>query len=187
MSIPQSRPTRRRVVLLNRMENRSPGRVAYIVHRSRTRSRTGAASTYRLLADFIRRRQQHLASGYPAGAGSIDSTEEPSTPTDDGVDRSASGVVPDGASEQVDRGDDRSSEDTESRTDENGMSTDETDGPTDEWTKGRLYELAREFDIEGRSKLNKADLLDVVREEWDQRQNRDGRRAQGAAGDDPQA
>lgn len=41
--------------------------------------------------------------------------------------------------------------------------------PSDEWTKGRLYELARDYDLTGRSKLNKADLLEAVVAEWDRR------------------
>lgn len=41
--------------------------------------------------------------------------------------------------------------------------TDE-ESPLEEWTKGELYDLARELDIAGRSKMNKGELLAAVRQ-----------------------
>ncbi len=36
-------------------------------------------------------------------------------------------------------------------------------GPYEEWTKDELYERAQELDIEGRSEMNKEELIDALR------------------------
>lgn len=138
---------RRRVVVLNRVEDRSPGRVAFVVHRSRNASRTGSDAMYRLLARWAAARRAQL--------------EAERRHADDRTEADA-----DASTEEADAKTDRSYEATDNS--QTGASAEESEPnesePNENWTKGRLYELARELDIDGRSKMNKAELLEAVRE-----------------------
>ncbi len=152
-------PLRRRVVLINRVENRAPGRVAFVVHRTRAGSRRRAAMSYRLLAEWLRRRETMLAHENP------EHHDEKAPGTGDSID-SPEPADPETSDSRTD------ASETPDSTEENHVNSSAPRAqrrPSDEWTKGRLYELARNYDLTGRSKLNKADLLEAVVAEWDRR------------------
>lgn len=149
-------PLRRRVILINRVENRAPGRVAFVVHRTRSGSRRRVAASYRLLAEWLRQREavlahENLDDQAPGTGDSIDSPEPAGPETSDS--RTDASETPDSTEENH----------------ANASPPRAQRRPSDEWTKGRLYELARNYDLTGRSKLNKADLLEAVVAEWDRR------------------
>lgn len=127
------RGPRLRVITLNRIENRAPGRVAYVLYRGRRQSRRRATDLYRALQRWAADRQDQLEldgdrrfQGVATESDEGRASPEPADQQD-----------PERAQEPAD--------------------------PTEEWTKGELYERARELDIEGRSKMNKAELLDALR------------------------
>lgn len=134
---PHRRPTRL-VLFTNRIEDRIPGRAAYVLHRSRTAGRTRTIEGMRLLAEWARRRAERLAEDDHADPAPSD------TDTDTDVDSDVA-ASQDARLAEVAR-------------------------PDDSWTKGRIYELAQSLEIEGRSKLNKADLLDAVLDVLDERE-----------------
>lgn len=153
---------RRRVVYLNRFEDRSPGRVAFAVHRSRSRTRHQTLRTYRVLSQWLERREAMLAAeARRMRTDPFEDNETVSTNDTFGSDDSNGGgdEPPVGASSH-------SSGDKEVTGD---APDDHSERPSDEWTKGQLYELARDYELAGRSKLDKADLLDAVLDEWNQR------------------
>lgn len=113
---------------MNRRDDRTRGRVAYVVYRVRDSSRTRSIAVYHALRRFAEQRRRHGRGEPRRGAG---------TDTSDEID-AAEPVEPDPGDAVADG------------------------RPDDSWTKGEIYELARELDIEGRSKLNKADLLEIV-------------------------
>lgn len=129
---------RRRVVVLNRVEDRVSGRVAFVIHRGRRQSRLQAEMLYRSLEEWAAIRQQRLQDDDPHGGA-------------DEVDRDATDDVVDGPERQ------NSSEPAVT-----GEVSDRQE-PTEDWTKGELYERARELEIDGRSRMNKAELLEEIR------------------------
>ncbi|MEQ8842965.1 MAG: hypothetical protein RIB98_18460 [Acidimicrobiales bacterium] len=147
---PHRRPARL-VLYTNRLEDRIPGRAAFVVHRGRTIGRTRTLDGMRLLEEWARRRAERLAANGPATERSSDIDLTDRADGDSGADDE---VTADAASD-----DERLAE---------------TATPDDSWTKGRIYELARSLDLEGRSKLNKADLLEAVLDELDERGALDG-------------
>lgn len=129
---------RRRILLIDRVENRAPGRVAFLVHRSRSLTRQQAAIAYRLLERWAEQRNQQLEAEAQRTAEGTDVADD---------NRSSDGTDPtDGPGHE--------DQETPSRRGE----------PSEDWTKGELYERARELDIDGRSSMNKAELLEAVRQ-----------------------
>ncbi len=129
-----------------------PGRVAFVVHRGRTIGRRRTIGGMRLLEDWARRRAERLAADRPEAGSSaeIDLT--------DGADGRTQRAGTDPAA--------NASSDDERLA--------EVATPDESWTKGRIYELAQTLDLEGRSKLNKADLLEAVLDALDERNVLDG-------------
>ena len=156
---PHRRPTRV-VLFTNRLEDRIPGRAAYVLHRSRTAGRTRTIDGMRLLEEWARRRAERLADDSPVIRRRSD--VDHADPND--ADPESSDTAP--ASDSHDS-DAAASEDAHLA---------EVARPDDSWTKGRIYELAQALDVEGRSKMNKADLLDAVLDAIDERDELDGPR-----------
>ncbi len=151
------RPARRRVVLVNRVEDRAPGRAAYVLHRGRALSRARSLAAYLALARWAEQRRRQLAEEQRDATGASDDPDIDLTGSGSG----GSGTGAEPATTET------------AAPPESPTSGEETpEEPSEEWTKGRLYELARELDIPGRSKLDKAALLDAVRDAWRGREGR---------------
>lgn len=148
-------PTRRRIVMFDSIENRTPGRMAYVVHRSRSRSRSQAMRSYLALHRWAQRRHRLLLQELEGVGRDADDASEAFETSDSTTDEAAPAAK---------------------------TSTSDSDGgqsgaagsqlgerPDETWTKGRIYELARRMELDGRSKLNKADLLDAVQRLYDSR------------------
>lgn len=154
-----SAPPRRRIVFVNRLEDRTPGRVAFVVHRGRRVSRTRSLDVYRRLHRWARLRHARLVAELLASADSANQrADRDAVAAAPGQERAGEGQGSVAAADSTDQQDDAGSDDLR----EPEENADET--PNESWTKGRLYELAREMDIDGRSKLNKAELLETILE-----------------------
>lgn len=153
---------RRRAAYLNRLEDKAPGRVAFVVYKTRGQTSQRSRRAYQLLSEWSERRQKLLdaenGGGHDAGSRSSEA--------DDEFGNAGEGSTDAGPTDA--RSDHEESTIADSSVDTDGPSPD-AERPSDDWTKGRLYELARTYELSGRSKLNKADLLDAVLEEWDER------------------
>ena len=168
------RSPRRRVLLLNRLEDRAPGQIAFAFHLTRSRSRTGAIRSYAFLGDWARHRQALLDDERRPG-DQFGGEPGPAEHRFDGGDpRSPEPSATYNESANPER---PAHEDTPTplRADTPPNIDDDVAGvserPNSEWTKGRLYDMARRFELAGRSKLNKADLLDAVVAEWERRRS----------------
>ena len=144
----------RAVFVVDRVENAVPGRLAFVVHRGRTVGRSRSIVGLRFLEEWARRRAERFARaaaerGDRPRLPDIDLTDDASVPSYSSPSVSAPEASADARLAH------------EARPDESS-------------TKGRIYELARELDLEGRSKLDKADLLEAVLNELDARPALDG-------------
>lgn len=119
-----ARTRRSRVLWLRGFEDRAPGPVAYVVHRSRRTTRDTSRAGLDALQRWARDAAERLRS-----------TDDSGTPD------AERGEI---TEEQLAR------------------------VPDDGWTKGEIYELAKAFDIEGRSKLDKQQLLEAVLKRLDE-------------------
>lgn len=72
----------------------------------------------------------------------------------------SAGPRPVGASREAGR---RPTRDPRRREEERAPSTEASRERLESWTKARLYEVARELEIAGRSKMNKAELIRALR------------------------
>lgn len=142
------------VFVVDRVENAVPGRLAFVVHRGRTVGRSCSIVGMRLLEERVRRRAERFAR---AAAERGDRPRLPEIDLTDGV------SDPSNSSPSVPA--------PEASTD--GRLAHEA-RPDESWTKGRIYEVARKLDLEGRSKLDKAELLEAVLDELDARSALDG-------------
>ena len=142
--------THLRVLIVDRVEDRIPGRAAFVMHRGRTVGRLRTIDGMRLLEAWARRRAERLSDQRTPDPG-IDLRDEASAAEDAEVGSTDGGGSRNEASQDAYLA--------------------EVARPDESWTKGRIYELARELELEGRSKLDKAELLEAVLEVLDERED----------------
>ncbi|MGB3735373.1 MAG: Rho termination factor N-terminal domain-containing protein [Ilumatobacter sp.] len=148
-------PRRRRYVAVNRIENRLPGRIAFLMNLARLRA-----------MQLAQRSEENGEAEHSNGDDHTDDSSDSPLPHDrtdgtDGTDHSSSEDSGTGSPESSQDG---TPKDRREPADESASSQ---VSPYDEWTKGELYDRARELDIPGRSKMNKAELVAELRERKD--------------------
>lgn len=123
-------PRRRRYVVVNRIEDRLPGRAAFLTNLAR------------------------LRAAQLAGRGAADEDDAEDRATTAGSEAAA---VPE-------RHGDAGSNSRRERAEDSAAQPADDVSPYEEWTKGELYDRARELDIPGRSKMNKSELVSALHE-----------------------
>ncbi len=157
-------PVRRRLALVNRVEDQLPGRAAFVMNLTRIRvaqlrtndpDDSNNAKSSSTPAEATRATTGVDAKdgrGEPRRVGGIyPHTGEVAANEATGSGRAASGTT---TADTTTVSDDQPADDPEAH---------EQPSAYEEWTKGELYDRARELDLHGRSKLNKKELIEALK------------------------